>query len=310
MLITLRSVNTDSIALALVVIGAVFAPVALAATSTITYYHNDITGSPVAATNAAKQVVWRESYRPYGERTQLEGASVSNEIWFTSRKEDPRTELVYMGARWYDARTGRFMATDPVRFDQRNAQSFNRYAYANNNPYKYRDPDGRTAGLLALGVRALSGAAIAARVSSAAQDLLGPTVGLVAGCYLVGACSSAGADNPVGGSPGGSAAASGSPNPEGSPDPDDDDAKPDLVSNPKHHRNSSSPEPRNVRQLYENSVEDSSGVRWAKDSEGTIHRFSRPSNGETHWNGSTGGAEPIQSQNIPAGIRRTLGFKG
>ncbi len=63
-------------------------PVALAATSTITYYHNDITGSPVAATNAAKQVVWHESYRPYGERTQLEAASVSNEIWNSPNGSD------------------------------------------------------------------------------------------------------------------------------------------------------------------------------------------------------------------------------
>ena len=38
------------------------------AASTITYYHNDLLGSPVAATDASGHVIWRESYRPYGER--------------------------------------------------------------------------------------------------------------------------------------------------------------------------------------------------------------------------------------------------
>ncbi len=147
---TLRFLVTASFVSALVILSAARSPAALAATSTITYYHNDITGSPVAATNAAKQVVWRESYRPYGERTQLEAASVSNEIWFTSRKEDARTELVYLGARWYDPRIGRFLATDPVRFDGGNVHTFNLYAYANNSPYKYRDPDGRR-GVLVVG---------------------------------------------------------------------------------------------------------------------------------------------------------------
>jgi RHS repeat-associated protein len=79
-----------------------------------------------------------------------------------------------------------------------------------------------------------------------------------------------------------------------------------LVSNPKHHANSASPEPRNVAELFENSIEDRSGVRWAKDTDGTIHRFSKPSNGETHWNGSTAGDRPIEMRNVPRHIRRLL----
>lgn len=41
----------------------------------------------------------------------------------------------------------RFVSVDPVSAQQHiqkgNIQGFNRYAYANNNPYKYVDPDGR-----------------------------------------------------------------------------------------------------------------------------------------------------------------------
>lgn len=48
-----------------------------------------------------------------------------------------------LSARWYDPVVGRFMAIDPVGFEEANPQSFNRFTYANNNPYKYVDPDGR-----------------------------------------------------------------------------------------------------------------------------------------------------------------------
>jgi RHS repeat-associated protein len=111
-----------------------------ATAGTVTYYHNDLSGSPVAATNAAGQVIWRETYRPYGERTIK--PSTDNQVWFTSRRQDADTGLVYMGARYYDPVIGRFVSMDPVGFDDKNIHSHNRYAYANNNPYRYVDPDG------------------------------------------------------------------------------------------------------------------------------------------------------------------------
>jgi RHS repeat-associated protein len=83
--------------------------------------------------------------------------------------------------------------------------------------------------------------------------------------------------------------------------------KPTRITNPKHHKNSVSPEPKNVDELYENSVVDKNGVRWSKDADGTVHRFTKPSNGETHWNGSTAGVDPIKPQNIPVEIRRLFG---
>jgi uncharacterized protein RhaS with RHS repeats len=47
---------------------------------------------------------------------------------------------MYMQARYYDPVIGRFYSNDPIGF--RGIHSFNRYAYANNNPYKYIDPNG------------------------------------------------------------------------------------------------------------------------------------------------------------------------
>ena len=82
--------------------------------------------------------------------------------------------------------------------------------------------------------------------------------------------------------------------------------RPGLVSNPKHHPNSESPEPHNVKEIYNKSIEDKQGRRWAKDEKGVIHRFSKPSNGKSHWNGSTAGPKPIKPQNIPHDVRRKL----
>jgi RHS repeat-associated protein len=56
---------------------------------------------------------------------------------------------MYMQARYYDPVIGRFYSNDPVgtlgHLNQGNIQGFNRYAYANNNPYAYTDPDGNNA---------------------------------------------------------------------------------------------------------------------------------------------------------------------
>jgi len=45
-----------------------------------------------------------------------------------------------MQARYYDPVIGRFYGNDPFGFS--NVHNFNRYAYVNNNPYKYTDPNG------------------------------------------------------------------------------------------------------------------------------------------------------------------------
>ncbi|MEP1444751.1 MAG: RHS repeat-associated core domain-containing protein [Paraglaciecola sp.] len=70
-----------------------------------------------------------------------------DDIGYTGHKFDTDLGLSYMQARYYDPVIGRFYSNDPVGFN--NVHNFNRYAYANNNPYKYTDPDGRDASLAA-----------------------------------------------------------------------------------------------------------------------------------------------------------------
>ena len=115
--------------------------VASIAGTKFTYYVNDALGSPVVAMNQAGDVVWRKAYQPYGKAS---GNDRDNRIGYTGHVED-QPDLVYARARYYDPALGIFLSDDPVRFSEKNPMSFNRYAYANNNPYRYVDPDGRDA---------------------------------------------------------------------------------------------------------------------------------------------------------------------
>lgn len=115
---------------------------------TVTFFHNDNAGSPMLATDINANPAWKETYRPYGDRLIDAAASDNNSVWFTGKPYDEQTGLSYFGARYYDPTIGRFMGIDPAPVDEENFHSPNRYAYANNNPYKYVDPDGRVPLLL------------------------------------------------------------------------------------------------------------------------------------------------------------------
>lgn len=105
-----------------------------------TYYHTDVLGSAVAASDEKKRVLWQEAYQPFGKK-RIDDDN-ENRIGFTGHVYDDELNLVYMQARFYDPLLGRFMGVDPIGVDTNNPHSFNRYAYANNNPYRFVDPDG------------------------------------------------------------------------------------------------------------------------------------------------------------------------
>ncbi|AJC48493.1 RHS repeat-associated core domain-containing protein [Allofrancisella guangzhouensis] len=97
-------------------------------------------GSPVASTlNGVTE--WRQVYRPYGlEKSQI--TQDDDHIGFTGKETVKNMNLVNMNARYYAPDFGRFMAYDPAEPTVGDLFSFNRYAYANNNPLLYTDPTG------------------------------------------------------------------------------------------------------------------------------------------------------------------------
>ena len=66
---------------------------------TITYIHTDISGSPLAATDANGTVLWKESYRGYGQRWLYQGSSAGQPQWFHGKEQDAATGWQYFGAR-------------------------------------------------------------------------------------------------------------------------------------------------------------------------------------------------------------------
>lgn len=106
-----------------------------------TYFHTDALGSPRKETDASAQVVDERRYTAYGWYSNA--PTVQEGPDFAGHVRDADTGLSYMLARYYDPFAGRFLGVDPVAVDAVTAENFNRYWYANNNPYKNVDPDGR-----------------------------------------------------------------------------------------------------------------------------------------------------------------------
>jgi len=109
------------------------------AQTVVEYIHTDALGTPVAITDAAQNVVERPQYEPYGRTL----ASQADGPGYTGHVTNAATGLVYMQQRYYDAELGRFLSADPVAARSAPVAGFNRYLYAMNNPYKFKDPDGR-----------------------------------------------------------------------------------------------------------------------------------------------------------------------
>ena len=84
------------------------------ADSRVTYYHNDIFGNPIAATDEEGKVIWRQDYAPYGAKRTNDMEAVVEKAGFTGHRHDIDTDLIYAKARMYDPRLGRFLNIDPV----------------------------------------------------------------------------------------------------------------------------------------------------------------------------------------------------
>jgi len=106
------------------------------------YQHTDLIGSPRYVTDVLGQSITAKErvLAPYG--SPMTG-DYRNGPGFTGHMEDGATGLTYMQARYYDPTAMRFLSPDPVGVDTSTGSNFNRYNYANNNPYRFTDPDGR-----------------------------------------------------------------------------------------------------------------------------------------------------------------------
>lgn len=103
------------------------------------YYHYNQINSTLALTDANGAVINAYAYDTFGQITNRSG-NIYNPFTYVGANGvvDDGNGLYFMARRHYDANTGRFLQRDPAGF----AGGVNLYAYGNNNPIKYIDPDG------------------------------------------------------------------------------------------------------------------------------------------------------------------------
>jgi len=81
-----------------------------------------------------------------GGRTSAQGYGATDELrkQYTGYERDDESGFEYAQARYYNGDHGRFTSVDPLMAsaDIKNPQTFNRYSYVLNSPYKYVDPLG------------------------------------------------------------------------------------------------------------------------------------------------------------------------
>jgi RHS repeat-associated protein len=115
-----------------------------AAVQSLEVSHHDPQGNVRFITDRNGAVLARFSYTSFG----LDMASLRVGGAFTGKEVDPILGFIQLGVRYFEPLTGRFTTPDLLLIERPNLalsdpSQFNLYAYALNNPYRYRDPHGR-----------------------------------------------------------------------------------------------------------------------------------------------------------------------
>jgi RHS repeat-associated protein len=83
-----------------------------------------------------------DSYDAWGNHDTSNQHATPNDQGYAGHVDDAELGLVYMNARYYDPRLGRFASADTLVPDFGAPQTLNRYAYVNNSPVNAVDPSG------------------------------------------------------------------------------------------------------------------------------------------------------------------------
>ena len=123
----------------------------------VSYLTADHLGSPRIITDEAGAVISRHDYMAFGDEVTTKLGNVGGRLasqgygkpddvrkQYTGYERDKESGLDYAQARYYNSNHGRFTSVDPLTASAsiRNPQTFNRYSYVLNSPYKFTDPLG------------------------------------------------------------------------------------------------------------------------------------------------------------------------
>ena len=120
-------------------------------TPQVSYLTVDHLGSARVITDQNGKVTTRKDYLAFGdEASSAQRAANPNydssetRKGYTGYEKDDESGLEFAQARYYNATHGRFTSVDPLTASAnvKNPQTFNRYSYVLNSPYKFTDPLG------------------------------------------------------------------------------------------------------------------------------------------------------------------------
>ena len=143
--------NASGIQLAKYIHGATIDEILLRSTPTsqlpsTTYYHYDGLGSTIALTDSTGSLVESYQYDAFGTPSFFNSSVLpvpsslsGNRFLFTGREYLAETGLYDYRNRFYSPLLGRFLQTDPIRFE---GEDFNLYRYVGNEPVIWVDPVG------------------------------------------------------------------------------------------------------------------------------------------------------------------------
>ncbi len=128
-------------------------PIEQIGTGGTTWFVHDQVGSTLALLDASGAVTGGYTYTPFGRATHTGPASTP--LQFTGQYTDAETGFVHLRSRYYDPATALFLTVDPL-----SDISGTPYAYANDNPLNWVDPNGQWSILGAIAGGLLAGAAV------------------------------------------------------------------------------------------------------------------------------------------------------
>jgi RHS repeat-associated protein len=104
------------------------------------YFGYDGLGSVRQMLDSSGSVLFAQVFDPYGN--PYASAGVDSTSWGFTGEQADGNGLIFLRARYYDPRQGRFLQQDPERGNLTQALSFNPWLYVFANPINHQDPSG------------------------------------------------------------------------------------------------------------------------------------------------------------------------
>jgi RHS repeat-associated protein len=115
-----------------------------------TYHQDGLMSTMTQVSKSSGSLYSSNLYKEFGQSERF----INDQAGYRSQYHD-NWQAIHLRAREYDTTTGRFTQQDTVLGDLENPVTQNKYVYANNNPFMYRDDAGRKSGKVVGGLGAI-----------------------------------------------------------------------------------------------------------------------------------------------------------